>query len=69
MSIATMLVGAILAAPVSHVALMFWVGSLIGVVLFCCSVGIYWVITVWYSPTKYDANTYSTTFQFGPDDY
>lgn len=52
-----MLIGTMLAVPIAHSLVMYWLGSLIGILLFCSGVGLYWVITERYSPTKYDATT------------
>lgn len=65
-SIAAILIGTILTIPVSHAAWMVQFGSLVGVVLFCVGVGVYWVVTERYSPTKYDATTGTRYTETGP---
>lgn len=67
-SVALMFVGTILALPLSHGALAFWVGSLVGVLLFCVGVGVYWVVTERYSPTEYDASERSIRSRAGTAD-
>lgn len=56
--ITMMLVGTILAASMAHSLMIYWPGSLIGVMLFCVGVSLYWVMTDRYSPTKHDAPTH-----------
>lgn len=53
-----MLIGTILAVSMAHSVVTYWLGSLVGILLFCSGVGLYWVITERYSPTKYDVTTH-----------
>lgn len=52
-----MFIGMILAVLMTHSLVVYWPGSLIGIIMFCSGVGSYWVVTERYSPTKYDATT------------
>ncbi|MCL7417104.1 MAG: hypothetical protein M8354_04615 [Halalkalicoccus sp.] len=65
-SIAAILVGTILAVPIGYAGWMAWFGPLVGVALFCGGVGVYWVVTDRYSPTKYDARTDSRDTEAEP---
>lgn len=55
--VAIMFMGTILAVSTTHMLVMYWPGSLTGIVLFCTGASLYWIVTERYSPTKHDATS------------
>lgn len=65
-SVVAMFVGTTLAVSASHLIVTYWPGSIVGIALFCCGLGLYWVLTDRYSPTRYDASARASGAESGP---